>query len=113
MKSRLLNRLLIPVWLSLIVGIGCTYWSFEFNAVANSKEAKFVSVEQQLSAVQCSELKTDVLISIARQSYESPRDVAKIFRALASLFFFVSLLNLYCVWRYLRLEAVPESCAGR
>jgi hypothetical protein len=56
MKSRLLNRLLIPVWLPLIVGVGCTYWSFEFNAVANSKEAKFVSVEQQLSAVQCSEL---------------------------------------------------------
>jgi hypothetical protein len=96
------------MWLALVASIGCVYWSFQFDAVANSKEAKFISVERQLSAVNCTELKTEVLLSIARQTYESPRDVANLFRALAGFFFFISVLNLSCVWKYLRLGPVLE-----
>jgi hypothetical protein len=107
-KSRLFSRLLIPVWLALVASIGCVYWGFQFDAVANSKEAKFISVERQLSAVNCTELKTEVLLSIARQTYESPRDVANIFRALAGFILFIGVLNLFCVWKYLMLRPVSE-----
>lgn len=60
LKSTLLNVLLIPLWLSLFIGATCTYCSFKFDSMADVKEAKFRSVEQQLSSIDCKDtLKRD------------------------------------------------------
>ena len=111
MTSKLLlrNSLLFPVWIALFVAIGCAYWGFKFEALADAKEVRFKSVEQQLSAVDCKQIKTDVLLSIARQSFEAPRDNAKIFWSLAELFFVMSVLNLSFVWKHLRPKPMQES----
>jgi hypothetical protein len=102
LKSKLFSRLFIPAWLSLILGAGCIYWSFKFDSLAEVKEAKFKAVEKQISSIDCKEIRTDVVISIARQTFESPRDTAKILLSLSEFLLFVSFINLACVWKYIK-----------
>ena len=104
MKSKLFSGLLFPVWISFFLAVSFAYVSFKFDALAQGKEANFKSAEKQLSAVVCKDIHTDVVLSIARLAYETPRNDAKIFEALAELLFFTSLLNLIFVWKYLKTK---------
>lgn len=108
MKSQLRSSLLFPVWIALAAAIGCAYWGFKFEDLADVKEVRFKTVEQQLSAVDCTQIKPDILLSIARQSFEGPRDNAKLFWNLSQFFFVLSVLNLSFVWKHLRSKPVQE-----
>lgn len=109
MKSQLRSSLLFPVWIALAAAIGCAFWGIKFEALAVAKEVRFKSVEQQLSAVDCTRIKPDVLLSFARQSYEAPRGKAQIFWLLAQLFFVMSVLNVSFVWKHLCPKLMHES----
>ena len=109
MKSKLRSSLLFPVWIALVAAIGCAFWGFKFEALADDKEVRFKSVEQHLSAVDCTRIETDVLLSLARQSFEAPRDNAQIFWGLAQLLFVMSVLNLSFIWKHLWPKQTHES----
>ena len=106
MNSKLFSGLLVPVWISLVFAVSCVYVSFRFDAISQVKEVSYKSAEKQLAAIDCKDIRNDVLLSIARQTYEAPRDDAKIFQALAGFFFFTSMINLSCVWKYLKRSQV-------
>ena len=104
MKSILLNKLLFPIWLALIVSIGCIYFSFEYDALADFKEAKFKSVEKQLLAVDCKGINPDVLISVSRQTFEDPRERAKLLRSFSFFLLALSFLFYFNVRNYLKVQ---------
>ena len=107
-KSLLRRSLLFPVWIVLASAIGCGYWGFKFEALADAKEVSFNSVEQQLSAIDCKQIDTETLLSIARLSFESPRDEAKILWSFAVFLFGVGVLNLGLVLEHLRPKPMRE-----
>ena len=104
MNSKLFSVLLVPMWISLFFAVSCVYVSFRFDAISQVKEASYKSAEKQLAAMDCKDIRNDVLLSIARRSYEAPHDDAKIFQALAELFLVTSLINLLCVWKFLKVK---------
>ena len=104
MKSILLNKLLIPIWITLIVGIGNVYYSFKYDALADVKEAQFKSVEKQMLAIQCNDINKDVLISISRQTFKSLRDTADILRSFSFFLFGLCFLMFINVRKSLKLK---------
>jgi hypothetical protein len=104
MKSKLLSKLLIPSWLTLLVSISCLYFSLQYHAQSADTEAKFVKLQNSIELIECPNLNKDVLLSIAHTSVTYQQQIANILKDFAVFLFFVSVANVALITRHQKLS---------
>jgi hypothetical protein len=102
MKSYVLGSMLIPAIVTLFVGIGCQYYSFQFRAQVVDTQAKVIRLQNLIRLVECPTLNKEVVISIAQGSVTHKEQLEEILRYFALFLFGVSAVNFWGVMKQLR-----------
>ena len=104
MKLKLLNPLLIPVFLLFICGAICLYFYVEFNSHMPVEKVSFEQLQKKVQAMTCQSLNKDKVISIARRLLESSQIFSDLLLTISSIFFTIGIVNLAVIFKYLKAK---------
>lgn len=99
MKSKFLNALLIPIFLTFLCSGICLYWHIQISQRIPASESKFRKLESAIQLIDCRSLNKEFVISNARELVEQDKRIAELFLLMSLLFLMIGIVNLAVVLR--------------